>query len=146
MPGRSACVQRRLRPRVLDFASAPRSSPLGRNIRSTNATMMTLKDPLATPHAIFLRDHSQSEFLHRLPPAPAVLLLPGAGSALHFTMYRYDLNDPSFTNDRGGGVVLITLDFGTLPIEGAEAQTQLPSTAPPQVSLPPVTAGKLHLW
>jgi hypothetical protein len=43
-------------------------------------------------------------------------------------------------------VVLITLDFGTLPMEDAEAQTQLPSTAPPQVSLPPVTAGKLRLW
>lgn len=107
---------------------------------------MTLKDPLATQHAIFLRDHSQSEFLHRLPPAPAVLLLPGAGSALHFTMYRYDLNDPSFSTDRGGAVVLIALDFGTLPMEDAEAQTQLPSTAPPQVSLPPVTAGKLRLW
>jgi hypothetical protein len=107
--------------------------------------MMTLKDVVPTQHALFLRDDLRSEFLYRLPPAPVVLLLPGAGPALHFTMYRYGTDDPTFTT-MGGGLMVVALDFGTLPMEDAEAQTQLPSTAPPQISLPPVTAGKLHLW
>ncbi|MGV9869940.1 hypothetical protein [Rhodococcus koreensis] len=108
--------------------------------------MLTLTELISTGDAIFLRDHARGDILHRLPPAPKVLGLGDGKLAMHFTMYRYASNDPSFDMTRGGAVLLTALDFGTLPSEDAEAQTQLPGNAPPQISLPPVSAGEVHLW
>jgi hypothetical protein len=88
--------------------------------------MSTFNDLIATDSAIFLRDHTRSDVLYRLPPAPQPLRLSEDAVALYFTKYRYALNDPAF-DTVGGAVLLTVLDFGTLPAVDAKAQTQLPS-------------------
>src|SRR4030095_9213032 len=89
--------------------------------------MMTLLDPVVTEKALFLRDAVDSKILNRLPPAPAILRLPVSSQALNLILYRYDLNDPTLQEIKGGAVLVAIFDFGTLPEEEAEAHKDLPA-------------------